>query len=53
MEMDRRNDIPDISLGKSEEQLPSENNELLQFILLMSQWVPEETKPARELLDDP
>jgi hypothetical protein len=54
MKVDRRNDIPDISLGKSEERLQGENNELfLQFILLMLQWVPEKTKSAGELLDNP
>ncbi|OOF99269.1 hypothetical protein ASPCADRAFT_394536 [Aspergillus carbonarius ITEM 5010] len=46
--------IPSLSLEGSEENLSGQNQEaFLRFIRSMLQWLPEERKTARELLDDP
>ncbi|OGM47862.1 protein kinase domain protein [Aspergillus bombycis] len=46
--------IPSISMEESEENLSGQDKQqFLQFIRSMLQWVPEERKTAKELLDDP
>ncbi|PWY91703.1 kinase-like protein [Aspergillus sclerotioniger CBS 115572] len=46
--------IPSTSLEESEENLSGQNKQaFLRFIRSMLQWVPEERKTAKELLDDP
>ncbi|KAJ5249185.1 protein kinase domain protein [Penicillium chermesinum] len=46
--------VPSMSLEESEENLSGQNKQqFLQFIRSMLQWVPEERKTAKELLDDP
>lgn len=46
--------IPSISMEKSEENLSGQDKQqFLQFMRSMLQWVPEERKTAKELLDDP
>ena len=47
-------EVPSISFEGCEENLEGRNKELfLQFVRSMLQWVPEDRKTARELLDDP
>lgn len=46
--------IPSISMEESEENLSSQDKQqFLHFMWSMLQWVPEERKTAKELLDDP
>ncbi|RAQ43436.1 protein kinase domain protein [Aspergillus flavus] len=46
--------IPSISMEESEENLSSQDKQqFLHFMRSMLQWVPEERKTAKELLDDP
>lgn len=46
--------IPSISIEESEENLRAQDKQqFLQFMRSMLQWVPEERKTTKELLDDP
>ena len=46
--------IPATSLEESEENLDGRNKQhFLRFMRSMLQWVPEERKTAKELLEDP
>ncbi|KAE8415530.1 kinase-like domain-containing protein [Aspergillus pseudocaelatus] len=46
--------IPSISMEESEENLRGQDKQqFLQFMRSMLQWIPEERKTAKELLDDP